>query len=176
MVSFTPGQMQILINEIDGERLRAAGTEKGLLESGREMDDQRQRTWGRSEVTVTLRSDLQLAPSTADAARAPTAAPALSLPDGGQPLPALSRGPTPRCATAVHLHTRLVRARAFSQVAIPKRSPAEQGASLPKSYLVSFCSLPLPCPSRLPGSHQRPFPEARPPRSHPPQNPAPGAT
>lgn len=62
MVSFTPGQMQILINEIDGERSQAAGTEQGLLESGREMDDQQQRTWGRSEVTITLRAHLQLPP------------------------------------------------------------------------------------------------------------------
>lgn len=108
MVSFTLGQMQILINEIDGERSQAAGTEKGLLERGRKMDDQWQRTWGRSEVTVTLRSHLQLAPSVTDAARAPTAAPALPLPDHGQPLPALSRGPTPRRVTTLHLHMRFV--------------------------------------------------------------------
>lgn len=108
MVSFTPGQMQILINEIDGEGSRAAGTEKGLPESGRKMDDQQQRTWGRSEVTVTLRSNLQLAASATDTARAPTAAPALSLPNRRQPSPALSHGPTPRCVTPLPLHTRFV--------------------------------------------------------------------
>lgn len=142
MVSFAVGQMQILINEIDGERSRCCGNGEGAAGCGRKMDDRRQRTGGRSEVAITLGSDLRLGASTPGS----TAAPALSLPERGRPRLSSPTAPRRVCTREPTFHH-------------------PQSTSLGQSCLLSFSSLVcryLAHPGS-PGAVRNPFPRP----SHP---------
>lgn len=103
--------------------------------------------------------------SAPDTARARTAAPSLSLPS-----PARSHGVQPP-----HMYTRTSRERGFLSSRHPQATTRRESMSLPKTRLVPSCSLPLPCPSQLPGRHQRPLPKVLLPWSYLLWNPVPGA-